>query len=166
MNSKNYNLKTKNYTEGFTLIEILIYAALIIILIGGSILTINNIIRSSSQLNNVVALEEEANFIFKKLEWALSDSNEINSPTSGSSASSISVDKTNFNNNPIRFSLSSDNILIKVGGASEQILNSESININSLLFEHIAEENEKPAGIRTTINIEGVEHNSLIYLRK
>lgn len=158
--------KTNKPNTGFTLIEILIYAALIIILIGGSILTINNIITSSSRLNNVVALEEEANFIFKKLEWAFSDSNEINSPASGLSASSISVDKTNFNNNPIRFSLSSNNILIKVGNGTEKILNSESININNLSFEHLSEGNGKPAGIKTTIDIEEIEYTSLIYLRK
>lgn len=156
----------RNIRSGVTLIEILIYIALMSITVSGSLLIVFNLIEGSDKLNNAAKIEEEANFIFKKFEWAFLDASDINSPAEGDSAQSVSVNKTNFGSNPIIFDLSSESITMKAGNGPVNILNSESVAASSLLFEHIEPEDERPAGLRSSFTLNGKTYSSLIYLRQ
>ena len=56
---------------GFTLIEVIIYIGLFAIVIGGGMLATYSIIQSTSAGTNQVILQEEANFLLRKIDWAL-----------------------------------------------------------------------------------------------
>lgn len=57
--------------RGFTLFETLIYLALFGFLIGGGFLAAYQIIESSGSIAEKTAIEAEADFIFRKIDWAL-----------------------------------------------------------------------------------------------
>jgi hypothetical protein len=57
--------------KGFTLIEALLYIALFAIVIGGGMVAVYQIIESTNRTSDKVMMLEEANFIQRKIEWAL-----------------------------------------------------------------------------------------------
>lgn len=63
--------KILNTNKGFTLIEVVIYLALFSIIIGGALVSVYNIIESSGKLENKVVMQEEANFLLRKINWVL-----------------------------------------------------------------------------------------------
>lgn len=158
--------------KGFTLIETLIYAALISIMIGFSLTAAYQIIDSSESLNKKIVVEEEANFLLRKIEWALTGIETINSPVSGASSSILSVNKINFFANPLVFDLDSDNLRLKKGTGSPVILNNQNVKITNLVFEHLpaqaglATSGDKPAGIKINFDINEKSYGINVYLRK
>ena len=90
-------MKNANSKKGFTLIEIIIYIALLSLLMTGGIVAFYQIITSNDTLNQKTRTEEEGNFVMRKMAWALSSLDSTVSPTiSGSGCNqSISISKTN-----------------------------------------------------------------------
>ena len=152
--------------KGFTLIEIIIYTALIALSLVLASLTVGQIIQTSKALNNKAFLADEVNFLLRKIEWTLTDVAVINSPAPGASASIISVDKADFPNNPIIIDLESGNMRLKKGTGSPIILNNQEAVVGDLIFEHLAPSTDKPAGIKTSFKIDGETHQLTIYLRQ
>ncbi len=152
--------------KGFTLIETLIYAALISIVVGFSLVAAYQIIDSSEGLNKKIMVEEEANFLLRKIGWALSGVDVINNPISGATGSILSINKINFSGNPLVFDLNSDNLRLKKGAAEPVILNNQNVKISNLVFEYLAASGSKPAGIKTGFQINGKPYEITVYLRK
>ena len=67
-----------NQQRGFTLIETLIYLALFAIVIGGGMVAAYQIIQSTEAGNNHVVMEEEANFLLRKINWAMTGATKFN----------------------------------------------------------------------------------------
>ncbi len=109
--------------KGFTLIEVIIYIALFSIVIGGGMIAAYEIIQSTDSGTNHVIVEEEANFLLRKINWALSGAT---SPLSSLPASSLTVTKSG---TPYIFDLNSNNLRI-----NNIILNSSSIKVSNLTF--------------------------------
>lgn len=160
------NKKDPCLVWGFTLIETLIYAALISIMIGFSLMAVYQIIDSSESLNKKIVIEEEANFLLRKIEWALTGVEIINNPVSGASSSILSVNKINFSANPLIFDLDSDNLRLKKGTGNPIILNNQNVKITNLAFEHLAANENKPAGIKINFDINEKSYGINVYLRK
>lgn len=152
--------------KAFTLIEILIYMALVSITIGGSLFIVFNLLEGNEKLQWIAIREEEASFILKKIEWILVDAETINTPASGASGSTLSITKTNFAGNPVIMALDSGNVTLKAGAGSAQILNSSSFPVTALSFTHLAPASGKPAGIHMTFTGSGEEYSTTIHLRK
>ena len=66
--------------KGFTLIESIIYIALFSIIIGGGLVATYQIIQSVEASQNHVILQGEANFLFRKIQWALTGATAVDSP--------------------------------------------------------------------------------------
>lgn len=71
--------------KGFTLIEVVIYIGLFAIMIGGVLVSIFQIIQSSTKNDTNTLIKEEINFALKKINWFLGDMTSIVSSTQGSS---------------------------------------------------------------------------------
>lgn len=141
----------RNY--GFTLIEALIYITLISIMIVVSISALNTLIDNSAGLNDRVTIEDEANFLLKKIEWALSSLESITLPAEGGSGSSLIINRYNFASNPVAFDLNSGNLRMAVGGGAPVILNSDLVVVEDLSFENLAPAGKKPPGITASFSI-------------
>lgn len=149
--------------HGFTLIEALIYITLISIMIVVSISAVNTLINNSAGLNERVVVEDEANFLLKKIEWALSSLDTITLPAEGTSGSSLIVNRYNFASNPIAFDLNSGNLRMAVGGGSPVILNSDLITVADLNFENLAPDGKKPPGITASFSINDKNFSITLY---
>jgi len=142
----------------FTLVETLIYAALVSIIIGMTIVITFQVVSGNVKLSEKIFLEEEASFLLRKLEWAIGGASAINSPVSGASSnSSLSIDKFEVPaaENPIVFTVSDGDMTIKRGIADAVILNSSLLNISNATFTHIAATGTTPAGIKVELSVVG-----------
>lgn len=152
--------------KGFTLIEVLIYSALIAMIISGSLIAVYQIIEGSNSIQNKIITEQEANFLLSKIRWALTGATTIDIPAIGLASSTLSINKANYSENPIVFDLNSNNLRIKQGSGNPAILNSQNIAINNLIFEHLAASGSGPEGLKINITINNKLFTTTIYLRK
>lgn len=165
--SKNNNkTKLKSLDEsgaGFTLIESLIYIALFTIVIGGGMVAVYNIIEATNANTNHVILQEEANFLFRKIDWALTGATSITIPSAGSltsnklevvkNSTSIAIETNLTNLNcPINY------LCLKRDPFSPVQLNSSSLYISGLLFTRTLAANGKPDSIKTNFSLITVQN--------
>jgi len=106
------------------------------IIIGGSLVAVYQIIKSTDASVNHIILQNEANFIFRKINWALSTANQVNS------LNTYSLDVIKDNEEVITLWQSQGNIYIKRGTEDSLILNSSSVAVNLLSFTIIQDENQ------------------------
>ena len=81
--------------KGFTLIETLLYIALLGIIIGGSIIASYSLMGVAARARTASNIEDEGNFLMAKLDWALNQTKSINQPgpnTSGQELYLITLD--------------------------------------------------------------------------
>ncbi|MBI2013729.1 MAG: prepilin-type N-terminal cleavage/methylation domain-containing protein [Candidatus Colwellbacteria bacterium] len=150
--------------KGFTLIETIIYAAILALTIGFVLSATYQIILGSEDIERIAAVEEEANFILGKFRWAMASASDINSPASGVSGDSLSIDRFNYNDNPVEFDLNGTNIRIQKNNGGWLELNSERTIISNLEFTHIASVGDRPAGVRINLDIQDyLEENERVF---
>jgi len=69
--------------KGFAIIELTVYMGLFSIIMAGLIIIVFQLILSSEKLCSKDTTQEEINFVFKKLDWALTGASSINSEHDG-----------------------------------------------------------------------------------
>lgn len=151
---------------GFTLIETIIYAALFSTIIGLVLGAVYQIVDGSGALEKSINTDAEAQFLTRKIEWALGSISVVNLPVSGSTGATLSVNKLNYAQNPIIFDLDSNNLRIKEGASNPVILNSSNVTISNLQFQHLAAGTYRPAAIQFSFKVNGDNYSTTIYLRK
>lgn len=130
------NTKTQS---GFTLIEMIFYMLFITFIIGGSLGIVYQLLRNSDSLKSGTAVEEEANFILKKIIWVLNDASVINLPAVNGTSASLSVNKQDFANNPVVVDLDNGVIKIKRGSSPVLGLHGDRFTASDLNFRLIRE---------------------------
>lgn len=149
---------------GFTLIEMLVYIALLSLLIGGTLLAVYNLLTDVGTLRGKVNTDEEANFVLRKIDWALIGANSaaVASPVAGSSGPLLQVTKSGFTSNPIKIDLNSASSSVRLsrGGGSFLPLSTANAAITSLNFDRTT-----PGIIRTTFVVNGRSFELVKYLR-
>lgn len=122
--------------NGFTLVETIVYIALLSIMLGGIFSASYSIIESSARQSQSIAVDEELNFIFRKIDWILSGVSGIDAPTDSSVSYILKVHKYDLS----RYSLTlKDGLLMLSRGNAEAIpLNSESVKIDAVSFYYIS----------------------------
>ena len=121
-------------SDGFTLIETLIYIAFFAFLIGSLLGITYQTIASTDQINRKIVLQQESNFILRKLDWALTGAQSITVPSIGSPGSELKLNQYVGTNNPIDFVFQNGNIYLSLAGAavgSGNQLNSKNIAVSS-----------------------------------
>lgn len=112
-------LTVKQLSSGFTLIESLLYVALFAVIIGGGMVGAYQIIESTNNLNSKTVIEQEGEFIVKKINWAITGANSLTVNGAGNELTAGAA----------VFSLLDGNFL-KNGTA----LNNSFVKISNLLF--------------------------------
>lgn len=130
---------SRSLSAGFTLIEMIFYMFFITLIIGGSLGIVYQLLKNSDSLKSGIAVEEEANFILKKIIWTLNDISIINSPAVNGTSASLSVDKNAFADNPVVIDLDSGDIRIKRGFNPALALNTGRFDVSDLNFELVRE---------------------------
>ena len=129
-----------NTSRAFTLIETIVYLALFGLLMTGVILTAYNLFEGAARSQTEAMVTDEGNFLIGKITWALSGTQSINNPPSGTSGSQLSVNKVigvDLTGAPIimlvTISWSVPNMTIATSGAP-QILNNTNVRVTRLGF--------------------------------
>ena len=145
--------------KGFTLLEALIYIALFTLIIGGAMVTVFQIIQGTAANYNHIILQEEANFLLRKINWALSGETTIITPTTSSPSGLLLVTKivegapTNltFQDNANDYACSPNTLCLKRTEAFP--LNSSNVLVTNITFVRTLGNNGKPDSLTTSLTI-------------
>lgn len=141
-------MKTKKYKKGFSLIESIIYLALFGLIISSALFSSYGIIESGNKNSEYAKYQNEALFINQKINWALSDVENILVSNNGKI---LTITKHGpVTENPLVFSHTNNHIDFTVGTQPPLILTNESFKITDLLF--IYDSLEKYVSIEYKIN--------------
>jgi prepilin-type N-terminal cleavage/methylation domain-containing protein len=159
--------------KGFTLIEVIVYIALLGALMTGALTSAVNLIQSTGSSNGKATVQEEGSFVVRKLEWALSGMTSVPTVTNsgtcsgGGNAQSLTVNKTNAPQNPIVFSYNSasTSVDVKEGILAKEHLTTENVSVSCLKFA-VLTINGTPAGIIATTTINGLDFSVTKYVRQ
>lgn len=144
----------KKFSVGFTLIETLLYIALFSIIIGGGMIATYQIIEGTDAGKNQVILQEEANFLLRKINWALTGATNISIPSSSTPTNNLVLTKNiNGIETALTFNLSGNNLTMKRQSAPAIILNSNSLKVSNLLFTKMPEISGRPDGVITDFTL-------------
>lgn len=135
--------------KGFTLIETLIYSALVTLITTFSVLAVYQLIDTGTRGKNLEQLNENQRFLEQKIYWTLQSVSAINSPASGATSTVLSVNKIGFADNPVVIDVVSDAARIKRGVEAASLITADSyVAVQDLVF-HQFSFSGKPA-IRVT----------------
>ena len=124
-------------TTGFTLIEPLIYAAIVAGFITVSLSVVYQMIDFSGRLRNQREINENQRFLIQKLDWILNSADTINSPPLGGSGNTLSVNKLNFAQNPLVVDADGGAVRLSSGGGLPVPLTNNYASTTNLIFEHL-----------------------------
>lgn len=143
--------------NGFTLMETIVYIALLSILIGGSILITYQIIQGTESMNAKTTIDEEAHFLLRKIDWALSGAESIT--TTGSILDIVTGALT------LTIDANSNNMRIARNHGTPIILNSVNVVVSNLTFVRTVVSG-KPDEIQVSFMLNGRQFEQTRYIRK
>ena len=152
--------------KGFTLIETIIYIALLTLFIGSGVTTAFYLTDSAEKGKADINASADAEFLLQKISWVLNDVQSITTPTSGATAATLSVNKTGSGTNPFVVDLASGRARLARGSATPVELTGDRVTIANLSFIHIAAVVPKPAGIQVSFMVNNKSFSMTKYLRK
>ena len=109
--------------EGFTLIETVVYIALLAILIGGGMIGVFNILEGSGRTRQAMYREQEAYFITRKIDAVLSEATNVDTSVLGV----LQTDS-------VRIELDGEQIFLERDGGSAVPLNDTLVQATALNF--------------------------------
>lgn len=139
-----YN-KIKNKIKGFTLIEALTYSALLSMFLFASVLFTSNILSANTRTTERNELLVNQEFLERKLNWIVGQSNNITLPTSGSSGSTLTLTGANESLFPATFSLTNNQVLLSLPGEPNIPITNNRINVSNFSVVNIASQTPLPA---------------------
>jgi hypothetical protein len=170
--SQKHAYSASNIKCGFTLLETIIYLALLTLIIGCSFGAISILISGNSRNQSEIILETEGNFVLAKINWAMTGAT---TTVVTSDPPTLSVTKNDFGFNPLIFSTSSGALMLKEGGSPSATTTSDNVWLQNLTFLDISASNGRPEGVKTEFTLQTRTDNGVIlsqnfeitkYLRK
>ena len=124
------------YDKGFTLIEVVIYIALFALLMGSAFVTVFQLINGTNKISLKTTIQQEGNFVMRKLDWALTGLDPANPPVVGGSSCSqnLTLQKVNFPGNPMVVRLNSSTLEISQNGGTFVPLTTINVKTTCLKF--------------------------------
>ena len=158
---------TLKINSGFTLIEVIIYIALLSIIMYGALVTSFQLLEGSDALEVRATVQEEGNFVLRKIDWALANMDSNNLPSIGGTNcnQSIMIHKINYTDT-VEFYLKTIGnqkyIYIKEG-VKDLPLTTENVAPSCLKFQMVGTD---PIGVIATATISGKDFTITKYLHK
>ncbi len=155
-------VKNKKIDAGFTLIETVIYIALLGMIIGSGVVAAYHMIEENNRLRGQIIIAEEGNFLLRKIDSVFTGAGIIYLPTAGATGQVLRLGN---NGTLFRFELNSGILMIKKDSGDLVSLNSDNTTLTNLIFEHIPSNSTKPAGVRVSFLLNGISFQLTKYLR-
>ena len=150
MNRKITIPKTNN--GGFTLMETIIYIGIIAVILSSFLLITEQIIFSSNRTRQQIELAENQKFLIQKINWLLRSVDTVNVPAPGATSATLSINKTNFADNPLIIDLANNAIRLTTGGAGAIPITNDSVTVTDLTFYQLTLDNQN--AIRLVANMQ------------
>ena len=124
--------------SGMTMIEIILYLALVSIFVVS--LTYFWSLLMQSQIKNRVVTEvhNQANLLAGQITQTIRNASSINSPLAGNSAASLSLAMSSAPLSPTIFSLSSGSVQVQEGASAAVALTSNRVVVTALNFQNLS----------------------------
>ena len=137
-------MSERSESNGFTLIETMVYLAIYSIIMTGTLLSVYAIFGSSARNQTKALAQEEGSFLVAKIDWALTGTQTISSPAMNASGDSMTVSKfAPFAENPISISVVGGKMMISRAGHTAVALNNSNTMITcppspDSCFKHVS----------------------------
>ena len=145
-------MKMKKEQSGFTLIEILLYVGIA----GAILLTVSifwSILLQSRIKNQTIGeVEQQGAFVIQAITQTVRNSQAINSPATGASSSSLSLDVVDATKDPTAFTLSFGVIRVTEGVGSQVDLTNSRVTASGLNFQNLSQA-ATPGTVRVTFTL-------------
>lgn len=125
-------MRIKSNQKGFSLIETVIYVALLGFIMGGGLIAVYNIMDGSGRTRESMYREQDAYFIGRKIDSILSETDYASVTISGASH------PNSLNTQSASMSLVGDAIMLSRGGGDKSRLNDNLIKAEDLFFSKSA----------------------------
>lgn len=136
--------------HAFTLIELLIYLAIVTVVVGALVVFAWNIIGAGAKSATEQEVFSAALYVSERIKAEIRDASGINSVT----ATSISLANSNAAKNPTIIDLSAGKIRVKYGAAAAVTINSTDTNVSSLVFTNYTSGDNKTKDIQFTFTLQ------------
>lgn len=147
-------------TRGFTLIETIVYIALLGLILTGAVVTAYQLAQSSGSVSTNNTLQEEGNFVLMKISWALSGASSFTIP----SANELTV--TRYDGTTVEIRLSGTTVEMQEGGGSFMSITTSNVTVSDLVFTDIPASGTGPEGVTATLTAGGMTFTTTKYLRQ
>ncbi len=148
--------------QGFTLIETLVYIALLVFLMGSAVFAVYNLISGAQHLGNNAAIQEEGNFVLRKIDWALVSATSFNT----SVANQLTVTKLDGGTTrSIVFTLNGTEVDMSENWGTAVPITTSNVQVNSLTFTSPPEPGAPTSGVRADLTVNGALFSTTRYLR-
>lgn len=147
-NKKNIRLQVLNFefkistlrfhALSFTLIEFLVYIAILTIIITGLGGIVWNMLGGGKQINAREEVSSNSRFVLNRITYEVREAKSINSPARGTASTTLSLEMANPEKNPTIFYLDNGTLKIQQGAARPVNLTSGSVEVSNLQFKNIS----------------------------
>lgn len=141
----------QNSQKGFTLLELILYVAILTLMLGTLIPLAWNVVGSSAKSSFQEEVSSQARYVSERIKYEIRNSTGINSLT----ATSISLATSTGAANPTIIDLSAGKIRITQGTASPVNLNSTDSTVTALVFTSYTSADNKTKNIQYNFTIAG-----------
>lgn len=160
-------MKAKSNTRGHTLIELLLYISLSATILMAVSTFFGVVVNVRAKHQNVTEVNDQGLAAMSYMTRVIRNSKSINSPATGSTASTISINTASAVTSPTIFNVNNGTLQVKEGQSSYVAITNNRIKINNLQFTNVSAANT-PGSIRVTFsaarsNTSGIQEVRYIY---
>ncbi len=146
----------KTHSQGFTLIEMVIYIALLGIVLLGTLQSGYPILAHMQNLDTRISRDMEVLFIFQKISWMLGQSKTLTFPQKNTSGDDLSVET--YAGETYHLRLENGYIEMSTDGILFLPLTSSRISVESFVVTH---HDSTPAYLEISLTIDGILYGPL-----
>ena len=143
----------KKESLGFTLIEFIIYSALITIIVGMIVLMSVNVMGARARIITRQEVNHNARFVLERMTYEIRRAQSITSPSSGATSSSLTL--VDGDGDTRVFDLSAGVLQMTIGSGTPIALTSDSVSATNLEVFNLSY-SETPGTVRIEMTIEFV----------
>jgi type II secretory pathway pseudopilin PulG len=141
--------------HGFTLVEFMVYTALAGLVFGLMLGVYLNVFNVYAKSYVAAEVNQNARFAMDVMAGRIRNAESINSPSAGSTSSSLSLEMATSALDPTVFDLSSGVLRIKEGASATVDLTSSEVTVSALTFSNLSY-TDTPGTIRIEMTVEFV----------
>ncbi len=127
--------------RGFTLIELLLYVSISAVLLLVISVFLSSLLQSRIKNQTIAEVEQQGLQVMQLITQTARNADNINSPSQGGSASSISLHFLDLSKDPTIFDNNNGIIRIKEGGGAAINLTNNRVTVSSLSFQNLSRNN-------------------------